>query len=305
MCIGMFSFKHPGYALILASNRDEYLARATDPTTFHSFGVKGIEDDLVLSGVDLQAGGSWLGINKYGEVAMLTNITSTTVATGVLSRGDLVKNFLTRPRTQSMDDFVQSYAGSGLEYGGFNLLLLSPSHSEIGSQQASLSKGTSPSLYRSALLSNNGARGQIVSALSLSQDERVGAISNASGLGTSCPDWPKVKQGKHFLEEILESTEEGNESHAQDDEEVLIEKLFGMMSWRSPEKIERKEDLSLTIQVRPIDNAGGIYGTRLSTVLLVREDGSVRWVEKDIFQLREGIAVEGTDQREFAFKTKS
>jgi uncharacterized protein with NRDE domain len=56
---------------ILASNRDEYLNRATAPTSFHSFNVEGIEKEAVLSGVDLQAGGSWLGVNKHGEVAML------------------------------------------------------------------------------------------------------------------------------------------------------------------------------------------------------------------------------------------
>lgn len=56
---------------ILASNRDEYLGRATAPTSFHSFHKDGIEKEFVLSGVDLQAGGSWLGINKHGEIAML------------------------------------------------------------------------------------------------------------------------------------------------------------------------------------------------------------------------------------------
>jgi uncharacterized protein with NRDE domain len=71
---------HPHFSLcegslilirILGSNRDEVLGRETAPTSFHSFEVDGIEKEFVLSGVDLKAGGSWLGINKHGEVAML------------------------------------------------------------------------------------------------------------------------------------------------------------------------------------------------------------------------------------------
>ena len=132
-----------------------------------------------------------------------------------------------------MEEFVDMYTGSDLKYGGFNLLILSPSHSGPGSHSGSLSNGLPPLEYRSALLSNNGPRGQIISAPSLNPEERVGAISNASGLGTSCPDWPKVKQGKHILGEILESTEEGYGSSGHEDEEALIEKLFGMMRYGS------------------------------------------------------------------------
>ena len=76
-------------------------------------------------------------------------------------------------------------------------------------------------------------------------------------------------------------------------------------SWKSPEKVARREDLLLTIQVQPIDNRGAVYGTRLTTVLLVRDDGSVRWVEKDIFQMREDKAVVGSERREFTFKIAS
>jgi hypothetical protein len=44
------------------------------------------------------------------------------------------------------------------------------------------------------------------------------------------------------------------------------------------------------------------YGTRVTTVILVREDGQVTFVERDIFvQDEQGEAVKGKDERRFNF----
>ena len=58
---------------ILCSNRDEYLSRPTAPAHWHAFGPSGEEpgDGSVLSGRDLRAGGTWLGITRAGRVAFL------------------------------------------------------------------------------------------------------------------------------------------------------------------------------------------------------------------------------------------
>jgi uncharacterized protein with NRDE domain len=60
---------------ILCTNRDEYLARPTMPAQFHSFGYEsGMDEEEganVLSGKDLRAGGTWLGVNRFGRVALL------------------------------------------------------------------------------------------------------------------------------------------------------------------------------------------------------------------------------------------
>jgi uncharacterized protein with NRDE domain len=92
MCLGVWTLKHPDYALyvlpssagscahpasqyrILGSNRDEFLARPTLGAKWHSFGQaqeNGEDKELVISGLDVLAGGTWLGINKRGDVAML------------------------------------------------------------------------------------------------------------------------------------------------------------------------------------------------------------------------------------------
>jgi len=88
MCVGFWSLTHPDYALILCANRDEYLARPTLPAHFHSFealtapapsndAVPVVQDDSkskvkVLSGRDVRAEGTWLGISQStGRVALL------------------------------------------------------------------------------------------------------------------------------------------------------------------------------------------------------------------------------------------
>ncbi|CAM9997249.1 unnamed protein product, partial [Discosporangium mesarthrocarpum] len=57
------------YRIILASNRDEWLDRPTSP--MHFWDDDGQPD--ILAGQDLQAGGTWLGVNRYGKLAMITN----------------------------------------------------------------------------------------------------------------------------------------------------------------------------------------------------------------------------------------
>jgi uncharacterized protein with NRDE domain len=55
---------------ILCTNRDEFLSRPTMAAEFHSFGHEA-EKASILSGRDLRAGGTWLGMNLSGRVALL------------------------------------------------------------------------------------------------------------------------------------------------------------------------------------------------------------------------------------------
>lgn len=58
---------------ILCTNRDEFLDRPTEDAHFHAFGAALAPGapPPVLAGRDLQAGGSWFGINRAGRVALL------------------------------------------------------------------------------------------------------------------------------------------------------------------------------------------------------------------------------------------
>ena len=68
MCLLVFAFKvHPTYKLILAANRDEFYERPTAPAKFWD------DNPNLLAGKDLKAGGTWLGITRYGKIAAITN----------------------------------------------------------------------------------------------------------------------------------------------------------------------------------------------------------------------------------------
>ena len=56
------------YPLIVAANRDERHARPTRPADWWT------DRPDILSGRDLVAGGTWLGIGTHGRFAAVTNV---------------------------------------------------------------------------------------------------------------------------------------------------------------------------------------------------------------------------------------
>jgi uncharacterized protein with NRDE domain len=80
--------RRPGHSwpLLLAANRDEMEGRASLPPGRHW-----PDRADVVAGLDLEAGGSWLGLNDSGIVAAVLNRTGTLgPAAGKRSRGELV-----------------------------------------------------------------------------------------------------------------------------------------------------------------------------------------------------------------------
>ena len=69
MCLIVFAWR-PGHAqpLIVAANRDEFYARPSQPL------AQWPHAPHVYAGLDLEAGGTWLGIGANGRFAALTNI---------------------------------------------------------------------------------------------------------------------------------------------------------------------------------------------------------------------------------------
>lgn len=110
------------WPLVIAANRDEYWARPTLPLApWHTGGGQ-----PVISGRDLRAGGTWMGMTPAGRVAFLTNVREPGAADASwLSRGALVTRWL-EATDASADDLVsalQAQAAGGAEFGGFNLVL--------------------------------------------------------------------------------------------------------------------------------------------------------------------------------------
>ncbi|KAH8091054.1 DUF833-domain-containing protein [Cristinia sonorae] len=290
MCVGFWSLEHPDYALILCSNRDEVLPRPTAPAHFHSFeGVDGspTSEGQVLSGRDLQAGGTWQGLSRSGRVAFLTNITEEPGQYSS-SRGQLVSSFLLPdPPSTTLEEHVNKLVVQNLSYAGFNLLLLSPTN-----------KTSEDALSFDAMYVTNSGGGGKITARPLSASERdCGGLSNGiDGRGAS--EWPKVKLGTSAFKEIVATI------RADTPEEELTETLFELLAWVysfatiGPKRSHNGAPLALPdlrnfIQIEPIrrrlsrspDAPADFYGTRLSTVILIRRDGRSVFIERDIWTL--------------------
>lgn len=117
MCLILLAI-HPNdrYRLVVAANRDELYRRPSLTAHFWD-GEPG-----VLAGKDIDAGGTWLGVNRGGRFAAVTNFAENPPdPLPPRSRGELPVSFLTG--SVSPQAFVQRTAASGGEYRGFNLLV--------------------------------------------------------------------------------------------------------------------------------------------------------------------------------------
>ena len=114
MCLILFKYEPDAeHNLIIAANRDEFHSRPALPAHFWD------KDSSIFAGKDLLGGGTWLGSNKSGKVAGLTNFSQLTAPENAQSRGFLVRDFLTQDNSSS--DFASLIDPSS--YAGFNLLL--------------------------------------------------------------------------------------------------------------------------------------------------------------------------------------
>ncbi|CAI5470871.1 unnamed protein product [Closterium sp. Yama58-4] len=130
MCLSVWVLDgHPLYALLLASNRDELLARPTDPAHYWR------DDPRVLAGRDLLCGGTWLGASTGGRAAFLSNCWAVRNRADAVSRGALISDFLQGAwRAEAAGDaegaegaggpreYLESVARRAHLFNGFNLV---------------------------------------------------------------------------------------------------------------------------------------------------------------------------------------
>lgn len=111
MCLIGFSWQtHKDYPLIVAANRDEFYARATDSAHWWP-------GSPVLAGRDLVGGGTWLGVTRHGRFAALTNFReplNNDLTDPRPSRGALVIDHLLGRTSTNPPDYAS--------FAGFNLL---------------------------------------------------------------------------------------------------------------------------------------------------------------------------------------
>jgi len=120
MCTLAIYFKaFADYPVVVAANRDEYLARpALPPTTL-------AETPHIVGGKDLRASGTWLGINEHGVISGLLNRRNDRAENdlNLRSRGLLCLDALRCRSAVEAARFVASQRGA--DYNPFNLLIAS------------------------------------------------------------------------------------------------------------------------------------------------------------------------------------
>lgn len=245
MCLIAFAFdlaSRGGPLLRLASNRDEYYSRPTEPAHWWT------DAHDVFGGRDALAGGTWLAVSRRGRVAAVTNHRSGIPAKAPRSRGSLVADFVRGE--EPAEAYARRIARQGAEYGGFNLLLF-----ELG---------YAPDAW---YVNDVGEARQLHPGIYGISNDRLDS------------PWPKVERLRQRLAETLGRAEdyEAQLFDALLDRDVPPEHLLP----DSGVGIARERYLS-TAFIAPNGDDGGLggYGTRASTLVEVRSDGEARFIER-------------------------
>jgi uncharacterized protein with NRDE domain len=221
------------------ANRDEYHARAAAPLGPWAEGGR------ILGGRDLQAGGTWFGIDRRRRIGLVTNFRERArPRPDAPTRGNLVSGFLLAE--QEAAPFLEALADDSPGYAGFNLLL-----------------ADAAGLWYATNRNEPFAR---------PLGDGVHALSNHV-LDTP---WPKVRRLRAALIEWL--TAGGDDatplwSALADRQLAAVEELP-----RTGVAAEWEHRLSAAFV------SHGNYGTRCSTLLLLGYDGSVHLEERSFDQ---------------------
>lgn len=174
MCLILFAFRHhKDFPLIVIANRDERYARPTLAAHYWD------DQPSVFAGKDLEAGGTWMGINKDLRFAAVTNHRSNQLPPEpAISRGSLCKDFLNSHNEPA--EYLAAIRNKKDSYAGFNLL--------------------AGSLNQLFYFSNR--QNQIV-------EIKPGIHGLSNGLLNE--SWPKVEYGKKDLEKTLQRSTDPSE----------------------------------------------------------------------------------------------
>ena len=171
MCLILFAHRvAPGYALVLAANRDEFFARPTSPAEYWT------DAPHVVAGRDLEKNGTWMGVTRDGRWAAVTNFRDgARPEAGSRSRGELVARFL--QESSSAAAYAATLANVGAEYHGFNLVVGDTQGVHYVSNRGAGPKSLKPGIY---------------------------------GLSNHLLDtpWPKVERGKREMAAVFDSNPE-------------------------------------------------------------------------------------------------
>lgn len=195
----------------------------------------------VFGGRDLAQGGSWLALSRRGRLACVTNVRRMAVPDPEApSRGGLVAAFVRGG--ESARSYGEGLAPRAASYAGFNLLLWDGAELRyLNNHPAFVSRAVAPGVH---------------------------VVSNAD-LDTP---WPKTERLRAAMEAWAAS---GGE-----DPGALVEALADARPAPDAELPDTGVGLALERRLSPAFILGPDYGTRCTTLVMVRGDGAVRFTER-------------------------
>jgi len=251
MCLILIGWQsHPDFPLVIAANRDEFYTRRTRPAAWWGQSVS------ILAGRDEEAGGTWLGINRRGRVAMLTNVRAPQERnTRAPSRGLLVLSALQSvgPLSQWVKETARASQSASQSFNGFNLLAGEPLPVPALGIDAQM-------LY----LSNRGSGS--------AEEPRV-LTPGIYGLSNGLLDtpWPKLTRAVAAFACQLAN---------RIDTDALLNIMANREVARDAELPHTGVPLDWERALSAIQIRAKGYGTRSTTILTVRRDGTVHFLER-------------------------
>ncbi|MDX1755783.1 MAG: NRDE family protein [Marinobacter sp.] len=240
MCLIIFSLgQHPDFPLLVAANRDEFHQRPTAAMDWWS------QPDL-LAGRDLKSGGTWLAIDRAGQVAAVTNVREGTPEMGRHSRGELP----VRALTTETDTLQARLTAQQDLYSGFNLVKLSPLDHGHGWYYSNRDAHPGRHLHRGSYgLSNH-----------LLQSPWPKLLRLRNAVASTLAD-PSIRPTGQLHAQLIEQLQDPTPAP----DHVLPDTGVGL---------ETERFLSSPFIVGPH------YGTRATTIVTVRRDGEITVTEQ-------------------------
>ncbi|HAF55073.1 MAG TPA: hypothetical protein DCL01_07615 [Thauera sp.] len=246
MCLVVFAWRaHPRYPLVLAANRDEFFSRPAAPAHWWT------DAPHLLAGRDLEAGGTWMGFNRNGRFAALTNYRDPSRhVSGTPSRGALVRDALedTRDAAACLHDLA-AWADA---YAAFNLLVCDGEHLGVLESTTGTVRMLSPGVY---------------------------------GLSNHLLDtpWPKLLKARAGLEQALAALPTADSADRLAGEDVLLTSLLELMRDPTPASDPHLPETGVSLDwerwLSPAFIRAPGYGTRCSSVVICDDTAHTRFVE--------------------------
>jgi len=295
MCLIVFSWQPDAETpLVLLANRDEFFERAAEPMHWWR------DRPTVLAGRDLRGGGTWMGINRAGRFAALTNFRdgrAPMAPKDAPSRGLLVSAMLDDTPLDADLARVEKHAH---DYAGFNLLagdLPGGKLFWLGNRDQRGSTDDRSDGATGDHVRMNGAAVTLPAGVGLPIAHAI--APGVHGLSNALLDtpWPKLVSRRNALSAALA------DNAASADDATLLRLMR--------DATEAPDDaLPETGVPHPWEKtlsaafiASPAYGTRCTTLLRYHRDGRVDMVEATVTPGQSPSEL--SDQRSFAFTVET